>query len=76
MTETIVHDKENYNLQAYINAEPEERLRMLYEIKPRDAMQAQFFRGQMMAITIDMDEHPEWFDEGCLCESCRSYGDG
>lgn len=28
---------------------------------------------RMMAATNDLEEHPEWFEFPCLCDSCRSY---
>lgn len=27
----------------------------------------------MMNATDGLDEHPEWFDGACLCDTCKSY---
>lgn len=67
----------SYDLGAYLEADDEGRLRMLVEAygNAESDRQRAFYEGQMMGITIDMDQHPEWFQHGCLCAECRSYGD-
>ena len=29
----------------------------------------------LMALTVKVGEHPEWFAGPCMCELCRSYSD-
>lgn len=64
-----------YDLEAYIAASPEERLRLLCDARraSKDERHQAFYEGRMMEVTVDMDEHPEWFDYGCLCALCCSY---
>lgn len=29
----------------------------------------------LVALTIYIDEHPEWWDGPCMCGECREYAD-
>jgi hypothetical protein len=72
-------DENDGDMRPYLNASPEERLRILYDEMrelgrpaPLDDRQRAFYEGRMIELTVGMDEHPEWFDYGCLCAECRS----
>ena len=62
---------------GYADKSPEERLSVLHDAwnESTDLSQRRFFEGRMLEITVDMAEHPEWFDGGCVCALCCSYGD-
>ncbi len=64
------------DMLAYIGADSEQRLRMLrVEWKNSTSdRQRVFYEGRMLELTVDMDDHPDWFDLGCLCAECRSSG--
>lgn len=32
--------------------------------------------GDLMALTVVLDEHPDWWEHPCWCAVCRSYADG
>lgn len=34
-----------------------------------------FLAGRGFELTRGMDEHPEWWTQGCCCDSCNSYGE-
>lgn len=73
MSEAI--DCETYDLSKYLEADAVGRLTLLSAAwaKSKSESQRQFFSGQMIGITIDLDEHPAWFKHNCLCATCRSY---
>jgi hypothetical protein len=33
-----------------------------------------FLEGRAFQLTQGMDEHPEWWEHCCGCDSCMSYG--
>lgn len=32
-----------------------------------------FLEGWMCGLTEGLDEHPDWWEHPCFCNSCRSY---
>jgi hypothetical protein len=32
-----------------------------------------FLEGRMLELSIGLNEHPEGFEHGCLCDLCCSY---
>lgn len=73
MTKDIA-DPTYYDFDAYLRGGPEERLRLIYDARKASTEKHQqaFFEGQMMAISVDIVDHPEWMDYGCLCSECLS----
>lgn len=72
-----VNEVDGYDFRSYAKSSPEERLRMLrdaWKASKKDRQRA-FFEGQMIEITFDMSQHPDWFDHPCMCEECRAYGE-
>ena len=67
----------SYDLKKYIESDVEGRLKILIEAitSSKDEEVKTFLRGQMIGLTIDLDEHPEWYDWECLCSECLQYGD-
>lgn len=55
----------------------EERLKELVaEIKSATSESHKtIVEGRMLEVTRGMDIHPEWFDWGCECDECLSYGE-
>lgn len=64
----------DYDVGAYLVASTEERLHIIWQAHQasRDDGQRRFFEGQMLALSYDLAEHPEWFDNGCMCADCRT----
>ena len=72
-----IDDPGGYDLAAYLDGTAEERLRIIYDARrtSTDKHQQGFYEGMMLALTADMDQHPGWFDYGCVCAECLQYGD-
>lgn len=68
---------DTYDFQAYANGSQEERLKIIQEARQAstDEHQKAFYDGMMFADSVGMEEHPEWFEYGCACDSCLSYGE-
>jgi hypothetical protein len=32
-------------------------------------------QDKLIELTRSQEEHPEWYDQPCLCQLCCSYGD-
>lgn len=32
-------------------------------------------QGDLLALTLTLDNHPDWWDHPCWCAECRSYAD-
>lgn len=62
--------------QDYTGLSAEEKLRLLVADwkLAKDDRQRAFYEGRMMEVTLAMNEHPEWFQFGCACRECCSYG--
>lgn len=58
-----------------IGVDRNEHLKELVECyKVTDAADERWaIERMMMLATNGLDEHPEWFDYPCLCDTCRSY---
>ena len=64
----------DYDLEKYKKSTPNERLMILQEAwKTASPITKTVYEGQMLGITVDLEEHPEGFNHGCLCELCCSY---
>lgn len=71
-------------------ATPEEELKEIHngllaiaeEARTQFAIEAQreiahrrgFLEGRAVEITRSMDQHPDWWDYGCLCHECATCG--
>lgn len=64
-------------IDAEINAHKEQRLRELVaELQAaKDDAHETCVEGRMLEVTYGMENHPEWYEWGCLCDECMSYGD-
>ena len=74
MTEQEQADDDRF--LAYENKTAEYRLRILadFRMKATDPRQAGFFEGRMLEATIGMEQHPDWYEWGCLCHECQTCG--
>lgn len=70
-------DRSDYDLAAYLKGTKEERLKIIQvaRLASREPRQQAFLEGIMFADSVGLDEHPEWFQFGCACDTCLSYGD-
>lgn len=66
--------EEKDGFEGYEQMSPEGRLRVLVGFWERaeDAEKKAFFEGRMIEASIGMPEHPDWFDNACLCDECAS----
>jgi hypothetical protein len=44
-------------------------------IKSADDADKQRIEAAMQALTVGTSQHPEWYDFGCECDLCCSYGE-
>lgn len=53
--------------------------RLLQLVREHNAAESDTHRqaveGKMLEVTRGMEQHPAWFDFGCSCDLCLSYGD-
>ena len=64
------------NLDEYQAMTVENRLRYLAELWQNNKgspYRRGFIEGRMIELTIGLEECPEDFHFGCLCDTCRSY---
>lgn len=63
--------------EEYAAMKPLERLMVLRAMRTHETSESsrKFLEGRMLELTYDLDEHPDNFDCGCLCATCRSYGE-
>jgi hypothetical protein len=68
---------EPYDFAAYSKGTKTERLRIIQDacLASKDDRQKAFFEGMMFADSVGLDEHPDWFQFGCACDTCMSYGE-
>lgn len=69
--EVTRNDWKNYEAK-----DPEERLKILAKHYGEASGESRrFFEGRIIELTIDIDEHPDWFAElgyPCCCRECCS----
>lgn len=65
------------DLVVYSNAPAVDKLMWLQkEWREADSKHHRsFLEGRMMELTIGLEQHPEGFEHGCLCDLCCSYGE-
>jgi hypothetical protein len=54
-------------------SQAEKLLELQKEYKAAPKCRKAFWEGRMLEASIGLEEHPEGFDCGCLCDTCRSY---
>lgn len=71
-------DEPLYDIAAFLAADPQERLMILQDAwsQTTSLWQKHFLEGHMMGISVDLPEHPEGYENACMCETCRSYWEG
>lgn len=67
----------DYDFAAYQQGTKEERLRIIQDVrmKSTEDHQKAFYEGMMFADSVGLENHPKWFDFGCACDTCLSYGE-
>ncbi len=50
-------------------------LRKDYNVDNWHKISRQLSDNLMLELTLEFDEHPEGFEDGCCCRLCCSYGD-
>jgi hypothetical protein len=65
----------DHEFMAYLKMSKAERLMYLQEqsAKADTEFARGFWEGRMIEASIGLDEHPEGFNCGCMCNLCRSY---
>jgi hypothetical protein len=48
---------------------------LLQAFREGDERKIGFFEGRGFEVTRQMDDHPDFWDIGCVCATCLSYGD-
>jgi hypothetical protein len=76
MSKPMTDEESDLIFQGYEDKSAEDRLRVLQTCWERadNDEQRNFLSGRMLEATVGMEEHPEWFEHGCLCQECMTCG--
>ena len=55
----------------------ESKLRELYDSLKyaKNDTERRTIELRMQDMTVDIEQHPDWYDYGCECDLCNSYGE-